>query len=138
MKRVVFALFLFCCTQGYAKTPIPDALLNAKKAIVRNDRALEKDFLKLVDALKKWGRFELVQDRASADIIILLSANLKTRNVEMPDIGGGMGSVQSQEVLVNHISILNATDYSQLWSDDTSVESNEPKDLVARLKSKLK
>lgn len=138
MKRMMFAFFLFCFIPTYAKTTIPETLLNAKTAIVKNQGALEKDFVKLCDALKKWGRFEFVEDRANADIIIQFSADIKTRNVQIPSIGSGMGSVQSQQVLVNCIRILNAKDNTSLWSDETSVESNDPRQLIAKLKSKLK
>jgi hypothetical protein len=138
MRRMMLAFFLFCFIQAYAKDPIPEVLLNAKAAIVKNDAALDKDFAKFCDALKEWGRFELVQDRTSADIIIWLSVDIKTRNVQVPSIGGGMGSVQSQQVLINRIRILNAKDDTPLWSDETSVESKDPKHLVANLKNKMK
>ena len=134
----MFAVLLLCFAQAYAKTPIPEVLLNAKTAIVKNDRALAKDFAKFCDALKAWGRFEIVEERGKADIIIWLSADIKTRNVQVPNIGGGMGGVQSQQVLVNSIRILDARDDTSLWTDETSVESSEPKHLVNKLKNKLK
>jgi hypothetical protein len=135
---MMFAVLLFCFTQIYAKSPISEVILNAKTAIVINDRATQKDFDKFNEALKEWGRFEFVQDRASADIIITLSADIKTRNIQIPNVGGGYGGVQSQPVLVNSIRILNAKDDTPLWSDETSVESNDPKHLIANLKNKMK
>jgi hypothetical protein len=138
MKNIMLVALLFCFVPSYAKAPIPEALLNAKTAVVKNDAALEKDFARFCEALKEWGRFELVPDRASADIVIWLSVDIKTRNVEIPSIGGGMGSVQSQQVLINRIRILNARDDTVLWTDDTSVDSKDPKQLISKIKSKLK
>ncbi len=71
MRRMIFVAFLFCFIQAYAKTPpIPESLLNAKTAYVVNRGASVKDFERLCSLLKEWGRFELVQDPKSADIII--------------------------------------------------------------------
>jgi hypothetical protein len=126
MRRMMLVIILFCFTQTYAKEPISEVLLNAKTSIVKNDGALDKDFAKFCEVLKEWGRFEFVQERASADIIIWLAPDIKTRNVQIPSVGGGMGSVQSQQVIINTIRILNATDDTLLWSDATSVESKDP------------
>ena len=63
MRRMMFTAFLFCFIQTYAKTPIPEALLNAKTAVVINEGAEGKDFDKFCKRLKEWGRFELVQDQ---------------------------------------------------------------------------
>jgi hypothetical protein len=126
MRRMMLVTILFCFTQTYAKEPISEVLLNAKTSIVKNDGALDKDFAKFCEVLKEWGRFEFVQERASADIIIWLAPDIKTRNVQIPSVGGGMGSVQSQQVIINTIRILNATDDTLLWSDATSVESKDP------------
>jgi hypothetical protein len=135
MRRMMLAVFLFCFIPTFAKTPMPEALLNAKTAFVNNIGTEDKDFTKFCDALKKWGRFELVQDRMSADIVIKLYAEVKTRTIELPGIGGG---VQSEKVLVNCIRIVNARDDIQLWFDETSGDSKDPKQLVDKLKNKMK
>jgi hypothetical protein len=129
---------LFCCSQTFAKEPLPEVLLNAKTAIVKNDGALEKDFAKFYDAMKKWGRFELVEERSKADIIVWLSADIKVRNIQIPSVNGSMGIVQSQNVIVYDIRILNEKDETPLWSDSTSVESSDPKRLVSNLQHKMK
>jgi hypothetical protein len=88
--------------------------------------------------MKKWGRFELVEERSKADIIVWLSADIKVRNIQIPSVNGSMGIVQSQNVIVYDIRILNEKDETPLWSDSTSVESSDPKRLVANLQHKMK
>ena len=133
-------LFIFCCIQAYAKTPIPEALLNAKTALVRNVDAQEKDFDKFCEALKKWGRFELVQDRKSADILITLSAGFGIQNIERPvrvetHSSSSIDRLQSLQVQIYSIRITNARDDASLYSDKTP---ENPKSLVSNLKRKMK
>jgi len=135
MRRIMLAFILLCFVQAYAKDPIPEALLNAKTALVKNGGASEKDFNKLNESLKKWGRFELVEDRKSADIVITLSTGLGIRNMERP---GGSGAVQSLQVQVNYLSITSARDDSKLWNDETPGYEKNPDILVSSLKRKLK
>jgi hypothetical protein len=136
MRKIMFAAFLFCFIQTYAKTPIPEVLLNAKTALVVNGGSENKDFEKFCKLLKEWGRFELVQKSDSADIIIRLSTKLETRTVQLPSTAGGLGGMNTQQVIISLIHISNARDDSQLWSDETP--SKDPKNLVSNLKSKLK
>jgi hypothetical protein len=131
---MMFAVFLFCFIQSYAKPPIPEALWNAKTAVVKNGGADSKDFTKFCDALKEWGRFEFVQDKRKADIVITLSTGVGNRNMERPDGGG----VISLEVLINYIRIIDARDDTMLWSDETEGGDKNPKLLVSYLKSKMK
>jgi hypothetical protein len=143
MRKMTFAVFLFCFIQTYAKTPIPEALLNAKTAVVNNAGAEDKDFARFCEALKEWGRFEFVQDRGKADIVITLSADIQNRNIQIPNTTAGAGGVfaggvRSQPVIINLINIINARDNTPLWSDETSVDSKDPKRLVANLKNRMK
>jgi hypothetical protein len=139
MRRMLPVVFLFCFIPTYAKTPIPEALLNAKTAIVENSGAEAKDFARFCEVLKEWGRFEIVQNRAKADIVITLSAGVENRNIQMPNAGGGMaGGVVSQDVLINYIHIANLADNAPLWSDKTPGDSKDPKILVSNLKNKMK
>jgi hypothetical protein len=138
MRRMMFAVALFCFIQTYAKTPIPEALLNAKTAVVRNDGATDKDFDKFCKLLKEWARFEFVQNREKADIVITLSTQLQTRTIQLPNVGGGFGGVTSQEILISYIHIFSAGDDTPLWSDKTSGGSSDPQQLVLNLKNKMK
>jgi hypothetical protein len=138
MRRVLFAAFLFCFVPAYAKDEIPDALLNAKTALVGNDGAEAKDVDKLNKLLTEWGQFQLVQDKASADILITLSTRIQTRTIRLPSTGGGLGGVNSQEVLVSTMRIFSAKDSSTLYTDETGGDSRDPKQLIDRLKNKMK
>jgi len=138
MRRMIFVAFLFCFFQAYAKTPpIPEALLNAKTAFVVNRGASVKDFEKLSNLLKEWGRFELVQDQKSADIVITISTQMQDRIVQAPNVGIG-GGTTTIKGLVNYLSILDARDGTELWSAETSGDSKDPRQLVSNLKNKMK
>ncbi len=136
MRRMIFVAFLFCFFQAYAKTPpIPEALLNAKTAFVVNRGASVKDLEKLCNLLKEWGRFELVQDQKSADIVITISTRVQDRVVQRPGVDAGIDTIQG---LVNYLSILDAREGTELWSDQTSPGSKDPRQLVSNLKNKMK
>jgi hypothetical protein len=135
MRKLLFAAFLLCFTQCYAEK-IPEALLNAKTAFVRNDGADAKDFEKFCQLLKEWGRFEFVQDRGKADIGITLSTRLQYKTVQLPSTSGGLGGMSTQQVITSTLRVINAQDESEIWSDH--VESKNPSSLVKSLKGKLK
>ncbi len=138
MRRILFAAFLLCFIQAYAKTPeVPDELLTAKKAYVKNEGAQPKDLEKFIKLLTDWGRFELVNNPASADIVISLNTQLQYRTVRLPSTSGGFGGINTQQVLISYIKIFNTKDSSQLWSDET-LDTKDPKYLVDNLKSKMK
>ena len=138
MRRMIFAVFLLCFIQTYAKSPdIPEALWNAKTAYVQNSgSSTEKDYAKLCEALKKWGRFELVQDKTSADIYIILYSAAETQQMRMPGVTAGLTS--DMQVIINSIRILNTKDGALLWTDKSPADNNDPKILVSKLKSKMK
>ena len=138
MRRVLFAAFIFCFVLTYAKTTIPEELWNAKNALVANDGAEPKDVEKLTKLLTEWGQFQLVQDKTSADIMITLSTRLQNRTVRRPSTSGGLGGIDSQDVLVSTIRIYSAKNSAMLYSDETGGDSKDPKQLVDRLKNKMK
>ena len=136
MRRTIVAFFLsLCFIQAYAKNP-PEALYNAKTAILVNGGAEAKDFDKFREYLEKWGRFEFVKERKDADIIIRLIAKEGSLNQRTPD-GGVMPTMT---VIINYYEITSATeDESVLWSDETPpAVSKDTKILVIRLQQKLK
>ena len=138
MRKILFAAFLFCFIQAYAKTPeVPDELLNAKTAYVKNEGAQPKDIEKFIKLLTEWGRFELVKNPESADILITLNTQLQYRTVRMPSTSGGLGGINTQQVLISYIKIFKAKDSTTLWSDET-MDTKDPKYLVDNLKSKMK
>ncbi len=134
MRRITLAVFLLFFVQAYAKNP-PEALYNAKKAVLVNGGAPEKDYAKFRDKLQQWGRFEFVQDRSAADIVITLSSKEKNMTMERP---GGGGVLSTIPVRVNYYRITNAADDSLLWTDETPGSSSDTEILVMDLQKKLK
>lgn len=55
------------------QAPIPSALREAHTAYLVNDGAAQNMFDSLANTLRAWGRFELVDDIAKADVTISLS-----------------------------------------------------------------
>ena len=139
MRKLMLAAFLFCLIQAYGKEKdaIPEALMNAKNAFVVNQGSLPKDFEKLNKVLKEWGRFELVSDPKGADIIIALSSQSQVKTVQMPSTAGGLGGVNSQQVMISYIRITSTNDGTLLYSAETT-ESGDPKQLVVNLKNRMK
>jgi hypothetical protein len=136
MRKTIFASFLLLCfIQAYAKDP-PEALYKAKTAVVINAGAEGKDFDKFREYLQKWGRFEFVQERSKADIIITLSSKEGKLNQETPGLGGGI--MTTIPVRINDYRIIDAKDESLLWSDQTPPASKDTEILVSRLQKKLK
>lgn len=135
MRRTIVAFLLsLCFIQAYAKNP-PEALYNAKTAILVNGGAQAKDFDKFREYLEKWGRFEFVKEREAADIIIKLRAKAGSLTMRTPD--GGVAPTVT--VIVNYYEITTAKeDESMLWSDETPGESKDTRILVIRLQQKLK
>ncbi len=137
MRKVMLTVCLVCLASIFANSAdIPEALLIAKTAYVQNSGAREKDHKKLCEAMKKWGRFELVQDQQNADIFVALSSSLESRPMERPGAGGSM--MTNVQVIINRIRIINARDGAVLWTDETTAYDSDPKILVSNLKGKMK
>ncbi len=56
------------------KLPLSPKILAAKTAFIDNQSGYAKIGDRAYDELRKWGRFQIVQDRKKADLVILLSA----------------------------------------------------------------
>ena len=96
------------------------------------------DFEKLRTLLKEWGQFELVQDAKSADIVINISTQLQNRTVQMPNVGGMSSGMTTVQVPVSYLRILDTRDGTLLWSDETTGDSKDPRQLVDKLKRRMK
>jgi hypothetical protein len=130
--RFLFGFALLLPMVVYAEDPpLPEALLNAKTAFVLKLGATDNDFEKFYKALKKWGRFKLVQEIGNADIFIELSAGAgKRRSNER--------SEQKVEWETINMSIFSAWGNTLLWKDETTENSKDPGILVSNLKQKMK
>ncbi len=120
------------------KAPLPRKLLEAKTAWVVNDGSWSKAFDKFYAELKKWNRFQLVEAKDAADIVIVLST-------QAGEFGGGVatsgGVVLAGTESKFYIRITDAKDGTPLWSDYTGegwgLVSNAPKKLVKTLKERM-
>jgi hypothetical protein len=75
--RCCFAALLFVSLIGtsYAKAkhaPLPSELLSAKTVFLVNKTGYQNALDTAYDQFQKWGRFSIVQDQNSADIVVVL------------------------------------------------------------------
>lgn len=83
MKRSVLRFCLFfvllsVAVEGNAKQkkhlPLPAQVLSAKTVFIDNQSGFAKIGDRAYEQITKWGRFQVIQDRKRADLILLLSA----------------------------------------------------------------
>ena len=69
-------LAIFVCTTASAgdhHAPLPAKIAAAKMAFIDNQTGFEEAGDHCYEAFQKWGRYQLVNDRSKADLIIMLS-----------------------------------------------------------------
>jgi len=57
------------------KAPLPSRVLEASTVYLVNDSGDTKALDSAYNALKKWGKYEVVQDRSKADLLLVLTEN---------------------------------------------------------------
>jgi hypothetical protein len=141
LRALTLLLVLFAGSPAVAgeKAPLPAKLKSAKTAFLVNDGVWYKVHDKFYAELKKWGRFQIVESKEEADIVIVLSARAG-------EVGGAV-AVPSGQVVIGgseskfFVRITDAKDGTPLWSDSTSeamLVSNSAKRFVKTLKQRLK
>ena len=112
--KLLFALFAALSISAIAteKAPLPAKLATAKSAFLVNDGVSAKLLDKVYSELKKWNRFQIVESKQDADIVITLSRGA-TSGAFGAIRGVGVGAV----VTDFSIRITDAKDDSQLWAD---------------------
>jgi hypothetical protein len=141
LKIATIALFLasFSISTGLAqKAPAPERLMRAKSAFVVNDGVWFKAFDKFYGEFKKWNRFQLVQSKEQADIIVVLSnsAGSLVGGVSIPSGGVFVGGSESKF----YMRITDARDGTPLWADmtgETLLVSNSAKKMVSNLQKRM-
>jgi hypothetical protein len=122
--RLAIAAWLVTSTPPLmAQAPIPQKLLDAKKALLLNGGVKPPAFDRLAKELQAWNRFELVNDPSRADIVI---------TVKPPDRTSPAGSI--------HLSIMTPADQVMIYGDSTGPiwsESRAVTKLVDRLRERL-
>jgi hypothetical protein len=100
------------------KPPLSPALLQAKKAYLDN-RTHASVGDKAYASLKKWDRFEMVNDPKDADIIFVFSLE-ETSGKVVSSSGQGFGSVRSTYIPNNGsttMTVIDAKTQTTLYSD---------------------
>lgn len=102
-----------------AQAPMPKALVDAKTAFLVNDGAGQGTYDDLANELRKWGRFELVNDPAASDITITL---------------GGLKAFKGWPMTITRTS-----DKASLWTDKQKkgLTKNVAQSLVKELRERL-
>jgi len=132
MKTIVYLLLTCFSFYAFAQAPVPEFLLNAKAAYVINEGATARHFDDFYSELKRWGRFEFVQEKEKADVVIVLS----TRSDDFTVVGSG-GSIVGTTGTRHYIRITKASDDAPLWADTTGEWRTNPRNLVLNLKQRM-
>jgi hypothetical protein len=132
MKTIVFLLLLSTSFYSFAQAPVPEFLLHAKAAYLINEGATARHFDDFYNELKRWGRFEFVQEKEKADVVIVLS----TRSDDFTVIGSG-DSIIGTTGTKHYIRITKASDDTPLWSNTTGEWRSNPRNLVLDLRQRM-
>lgn len=122
------------------KAPLPQKLTSARTAVVFNDGAWIKVYDKFYTVLKKWNRFQLVETKEQADIVIVLSTNPGSLGGGIVSSPSGVGVVIGGSESKFYMRITDAKDGTPLWSDsagETMLVSNSAKRFIKRLRKRF-
>lgn len=110
--------------------PLPSALLQAKTAYIENRSADAKLADRAYDELMKWGRFQIVDDPAKADLILRFAAKRRaaghtttTEGQTRSSSHGGPGAIDSTKITTIDtvravsLSVIERHSRRSLWSD---------------------
>jgi hypothetical protein len=147
-------LFLVSAIQSFpgAKTraALPANVLSAKSIYIENHGSA-KDADRAYDELKKWGRWEILQDRAKADLVIVLSSQEgeyssgQTQTYDptpAPGMGGAgtwkYGTTHSASAGSAHLDLLDSKTGESLYADTGIVTQRVIKELRKRIEEQEK
>jgi hypothetical protein len=113
-KLLLFAfLAVFSLTAAAGqKAPLPTKLKSAKTLLLVNEGVSAKLFDKVYAELKKWNRFQLVEGKQDADVVMALS-----RGSMSGAIAGSKGSIFGIAAADFSVRITDARDDTPLWAD---------------------
>jgi hypothetical protein len=130
----VVLLLLVCAVASEARDkhlPLPPQILTAKTIYIDNQSGMAKLGDRAYEQLEKWGKYKVVQDKKSADLILLLSAREYHRGYvssgsqttghidESGNINTTTSPTYSSEVTVGYtyITMIDPASGDALWSD---------------------
>lgn len=123
MKSLLFVLCLLLCAPSLVArhAPLPRKLINAKTAYIDNRTGLENADDRAYDELKKWGRFRIVEDPRSADVILLVTARRYVSGSytsgTVSDSGQVSANTYSQTSGATYLTVVDPQTGAALWSD---------------------
>ena len=155
MKRATLACLaalslavLPCLARHKEHAPLPSQLLSAKTLFIENQASADVAD-KAYEELKKWNRFEIVTERAKADLILSLAMKQRQHtggNVSIWDSDGNYshGTVSGGTPGYTYLTIVDAKTGETLYSDARkwvafgSATRHMIKDLQQRIESQEK
>ena len=143
LNPVLFLVVILVATQTLLaqQAPLPARLTSAKTAVVINDGTWIKVYDKFYTVLKKWNRFQLVETKEQADIVIVLSTNPGSLVGGMVSSPSGVGVVIGGSASKFYMRITDAKDGTPLWADSTGeaffLVSNSAKKFIKRLRKRF-
>jgi hypothetical protein len=118
-RLVMASAFLALCAASsslHAQAPVPERLLDARTAFLVNEAGDLKRFDSFADELRKWGRFELVDRRDKADVVMTLRTIVRGQFGTVVNGSGSLGPIVAMT-----LEIRDRTDDSLLWNDTSPV-----------------
>jgi hypothetical protein len=111
------------------RTTLPEAVINARTVYIENETGIPELEYTAILELQKWGRFELAESRAKADLTMRLDKGNRVRALpegQHPSAqdtkGAGDSSVPKG---YTRISLLNPKTGTTLWSDLQKTENSK-------------
>jgi len=131
-RPLLALLFCFIPTRVHSgPKPLPDAVAHAHTVFLENETGFNELQYTLVLELSKWGRFDLVDAREKADLVIRLDNGNHVRSVPDGQLSSrpGVNAFAEGEVPKGHtrIALLDPKTNSVLWSDTHRTEGGKVK-----------
>ena len=148
--------FVLCsqlCNAKETHAPLPSAVLTAKTIYVDNQSGVAVMGDRAYDELRKWGRFEIVDNPQKADMVLLLSVTSYDAGYVLngtgQTVGANDGSTNSQvysegearhvEIPDAHVTLIDPKTGTRLWSDvrRAGVYKSATRELVKELRDRI-
>jgi hypothetical protein len=109
VKAYLLVSCLFCASIAAAGTgkhaPVPDVVLRAKTIYILNETGMQKIADAAYEDVQKWGRFNVVSDRQSADLIIhFVSRDVLDDGTSKPEVSMFVTTSNSDDPLYQDTS----------------------------------
>ena len=118
-KLLIFLLLVSFASAKDKKAPLPTELLAAKTVYLDNQSGFAKAKDQAYEAFRTWGRFAVVSDPASADVVLRLSTSTTSGGTgviqRIPNTNVAVSSEDTDRYTT--LTFLNPKSGEVLWSD---------------------